>query len=106
MSRDRSDPFSQSSSGAGAVNPPGGGAGAKAPQAPEVFARKASGLIRTASVFDVFSFNVLSGLIGISSLFILSLVPAFYPGANLWLATLFGGLEVLPLVLVYARLSA
>jgi APA family basic amino acid/polyamine antiporter len=87
-------------------NPPGDAAGAAPAQTPEVFARKASGLIRTASVFDVFSFNVLSGLIGISSLFILSLVPAFYPGANLPLATLIGGLEVLPLVFVYARLSA
>ena len=100
MSSDSPDNVSMSSAGVGA------GAGVAKPQAPEVFARKASGLIRTASVFDVFSFNVLSGLIGISTLFILVLVPAFYPGANVPLSVLIGGLEVLPLVMVYAALSA
>jgi APA family basic amino acid/polyamine antiporter len=78
----------------------GGGA-----QSPQVFARKASGLIRTASPFDVFGFNLLSGLIGISSLLMLVLIPAFYPGANLVVAVLIGALECLPLVMVYARLA-
>ena len=83
-----------------------GMSGERPPQAPETFTRKASGLIRSATVLDVLGFNVLCGLTGIAALWLLVLGPPLYPGANLVLATLIGGLAALPLVMVYARLSA
>jgi len=73
---------------------------------PQVFARKASGLIRRAGWFDVFSFNVLNGIGGIISVLMLSLIPAFYPGANLALTTILATLVFVPMVVLYAKMSA
>jgi len=73
---------------------------------PQVFARKASGLIRRAGWFDVFSFNVLNGIGGIISVLMLSLIPAFYPGANLALTTIIATLVFVPMVVLYAKMSA
>jgi APA family basic amino acid/polyamine antiporter len=74
--------------------------------APQTFSRKASGLIRRAGWFDVFSFNVLNGIGGIISVLMLSLIPAFYPGANLVLTTILAALVFAPMVILYAKLSA
>jgi amino acid transporter len=56
-----------------------------------IFLRKASGLIRTASLTDtyIFNFGLISLGVGVGT--VLFYGPAFYPGANLWAATLIGG---------------
>lgn len=56
-----------------------------------VFLRKASGLIRTASVTDtyIFNFGLISLGVGVGTVLLYG--PAFYPGANLWASALFAG---------------
>jgi APA family basic amino acid/polyamine antiporter len=75
-------------SGSGAVGPSG------------AFVRKASGLVRQASAFDAFIFNVYFINIGMGVAFLL-LFYAFYPGANLVLSTIACLVLVLPTSLLY-----
>ncbi len=64
------------------------------------FVRKASGLVRQASAFDAFIFNVYFINIGIGVAFML-LFYALYPGANLVFATLACMVLVLPMSVLY-----
>lgn len=73
---------------------------------PKVFARKASGMIRSASTWDVFGLNLNNTLLGIGAAFVLSFVPALYPGANLYLSIVLGGLLCVPMAVTFARMSA
>jgi len=73
---------------------------------PEVFVRKASGLIRTAGTWDVLAYNINFTSIGLLLLFVLLLGPAFYPGASLPWATVICVIAILPLALVYGYLAS
>lgn len=64
------------------------------------FVRKASGLVRQASAFDAFIFNVYFINIGIGVAFML-LFYALYPGANLVLSALACMVLVLPMSVLY-----
>ena len=63
--------------------------------ADRVFLRKASGLIKTASVSDVFIYDIGLVSIGLGLGFILFFGPAIYPGGNLFLATILAGIAML-----------
>jgi amino acid transporter len=73
---------------------------------PEVFVRKASGLVRTASTWDVMAYNINFTSIGLLLIFLLMLGPAFYPGINLVWTTIICVLLILPLSLVFGYLSS
>jgi basic amino acid/polyamine antiporter, APA family len=73
---------------------------------PEVFVRKASGLIRTAGTWDVLAYNINFTSIGLLLLFLFLFGPAFYPGASLPWATVICVLAILPLALVYGYLAS
>lgn len=73
---------------------------------PEVFVRKASGLIRTAGTWDVLAYNINFTSIGLLLLFVFLFGPAFYPGASLPWATVICVLAILPLALVYGYLAS
>src|SRR5271166_4942083 len=62
---------------------------------PEVFSRKASGLVRVGSTLDVFIFNV--GLVsdGIAIAYNQYYGPSLYPGAQPWISTLLAALGML-----------
>jgi amino acid transporter len=64
------------------------------------FVRKASGLVRQASAFDAFIFNVYFINIGIGVAFMV-LFYALYPGANLVLSALLCMVLVLPMSVLY-----
>jgi amino acid transporter len=64
------------------------------------FVRKASGLVRQASAFDAFIFNVYFINIGVGVAFLLLYYP-LYPGANLVLTTILCLLLVLPTSVLY-----
>jgi amino acid transporter len=73
---------------------------------PEVFVRKASGLVRTAGVWDVLAYNINFTSIGLLLAFLILLGPAFYPGISMELSTIFCVLLILPLSLVFAYLAS
>jgi len=73
---------------------------------PQVFVRKASGLIRTAGTWDVLAYNVNFTSIGLLLLFLFLFGPAFYPGASLIWATVICVICILPLALVYGYLAS
>ena len=73
---------------------------------PEVFVRKASGLVRTAGVWDVLAYNVNFTSIGLLLLFLILLGPAFYPGINMSLSTIICTVLLIPLALVYGYLAS
>jgi amino acid transporter len=73
---------------------------------PQVFVRKASGLIRTAGAWDVLAYNINFTSIGLLLLFLFLLGPAFYPGASLPWATVICVICILPLALVYGYLAS
>jgi len=75
-------------------------------QRPDVFVRKASGLIRTAGTWDVLAYNINFTSIGLLLLFLFLLGPAFYPGASLMWATVICVIAILPLALVYGYLAS
>jgi APA family basic amino acid/polyamine antiporter len=75
-------------------------------QQPEVFMRKASGLVRTAGVFDVLAYNINFTSIGLLLAFLILLGPAFYPGVDLSLSTIICVLLILPLSLVFGYLAS
>src|SRR3989449_1795323 len=64
------------------------------------FVRKASGLVRQASAFDAFIFNVYFINIGIGVAFLMLFYP-LYPGANLVFSTLACLVLVLPMSILY-----
>lgn len=78
----------------------------EAEKRPEVFVRKASGLIRTAGTWDVLAYNVNFTSIGLLLLFLFLYGPAFYPGASLPWATVICVACILPLALVYGYLAS
>lgn len=73
---------------------------------PQVFVRKASGLVRTASTWDVLAYNINFTSIGLLLIFLIMLGSAFYPGINMALSTIICVLLILPLSLVFGYLSA
>ena len=74
---------------------------ASGPAAPVgAFVRKASGLVRQASAFDAFIFNVYFINIGMGVAFLVLFYP-LYPGANLVLTTILCLILVLPTSLLY-----
>jgi len=73
---------------------------------PGVFSRKATGLVREASLKDVLFFNVNMQNVYIGVIFSLLLIPPLYPQANIYLATLIAWVIALPVSYVYAKLSA
>ncbi len=73
---------------------------------PGVFARKATGLVREASLRDVLAFNVNMQNVVIGVIFSLLLIPALYPAANIYLAIIIAFVISIPVSWVYAKLSA
>lgn len=59
-----------------------------------IFLRKASGLIRTASLLDVLIYDIGVVSIGLGVGTVMLYGPAFYPGGNLVWATLFSGIAM------------
>ena len=84
----------------------GGESSATPSLTPSTYSRKASGLMRSATVRDVFNFNISNAIAGLVIVWMLLYVPSLYPGANVYLATLIGGVVALPMVLTYSRMSA
>ena len=78
----------------------GGVAAGTGPTDKGFFVRKASGLVRQASAFDAFIFNVYFINIGIGVAFLILFYP-LYPGSNLVLSTLACLVLVLPLSVLY-----
>ena len=76
------------------------------PDAPQVFARKATGLRREASARDVFIYNTNNQNIGIGVAFVVLLIPSLYAGASMVTATILAGLLALPMAGVYAYFAA
>ena len=81
-------------------SPPVGGGG------PQVFARNATGLRREARARDVFIYNTNNQNVGIGVTFMVLLIPAFYAGGSMLVATLLAGLLALPMACVYAYFAA
>jgi APA family basic amino acid/polyamine antiporter len=77
-----------------------------APDAPQVFARKATGLRREASARDVFIYNTNNQNVGIGVAFMVLLIPPLYVGASMVWATVFAGLLALPMAGVYAYFAS
>lgn len=73
---------------------------------PGVFSRKATGLVREASLRDVLAFNVNMQNVYIGVIFSLLLIPPLYPNANIYLATLIAWVIAVPVSYVYARLAS
>jgi amino acid transporter len=74
--------------------------------APEVFARKATGLRREASALDVFIYNTNNQNVGIGVTFMVLLIPALYIGGSMVTATILAGILALPMAGVYAYFAA
>jgi amino acid transporter len=72
---------------------------------PVTFSRKATGLVRAASLHDVLAFNVNMQNVFIGALFSLLLIPPLYPKANIYIATLIALIISLPVSWVYAKLA-
>jgi APA family basic amino acid/polyamine antiporter len=72
---------------------------------PVTFSRKATGLVRAASLRDVLAFNINMQNVFIGVLFSLLLIPPLYPGANIYAATLIALIASLPVSWVYAKLA-
>jgi amino acid transporter len=76
------------------------------PDAPQVFARKATGLRREASARDVFIYNTNNQNIGIGVAFMVLLIAPLYAGASMVTATILAGLLALPMAGVYAYFAS
>ncbi len=70
------------------------------------FSRKATGLVRAASMKDVFIFNINMQNVFIGVIFTLLLIPPLYPQANIYGAILIALVVSLPISWVYAKLAA
>lgn len=75
------------------------------PSRPSAFTRKATGLVREATLRDVFFLNANQMTPVLAVVFMLLLIPPLYPGANIYLATLIALACAVPSTYVYARLS-
>lgn len=75
-------------------------------QKPQTFVRKASGLVRTAGVFDVLAYNINFTSIGLLLAFLIWLGPAFYPGINMAWSTVISVIFLIPLSLVFGYLAS
>ena len=73
---------------------------------PQVFIRKASGLVRTAGTWDVLAYNINFTSIGLLLAFLILLGPAFYPGISMGLSAIICVALLLPLSLVFGYLSS
>ncbi len=71
-----------------------------------VFARKSSGLVRAASATDASFVNMYVATFPIMLAFMLGLVLAFYPGANIFLTMAIGFVLAIPIVGTYALASS
>jgi amino acid transporter len=76
------------------------------PDAPQVFARKATGLRREASARDVFIYNTNNQNVGIGVAFMVLLIPPLYAGGSMVVATLFAALLSIPMACVYAYFAS
>jgi len=72
----------------------------------EVFVRKASGLVRTAGVWDVLAYNINFTSIGLLLVFLIMLGPAFYPGISMAWSAVICTLLLIPLSLVFGYLAS
>ena len=72
----------------------------------EVFVRKASGLVRTAGVWDVLAYNINFTSIGLLLIFLIMLGPAFYPGISMAWSAVICTVLLVPLSLVFGYLSS
>ena len=70
-----------------------------------LYVRQATGLVRAAGKWSVLVYNIMFVSIGLMTLFTLSLIPAFYPGANIQLTFVLALVIVLPTSMVFAMLS-
>jgi len=73
---------------------------------PETFVRKASGLVRTAGVWDVLAYNINFTSIGLLLIFLIMLGPAFYPGVNMAWSAIICTVLLIPLSLAYGYLAS
>lgn len=73
---------------------------------PTSFSRKATGLVRAASMKDVFIFNINMQNVFIAVIFTLLLIPPLYPQANIYGSILIALAVSLPISWVYAKLAA
>ena len=73
---------------------------------PQVFVRKASGLVRTAGTWDVLAYNINFTSIGLLLVFLIMLGPAFYPGISMAWSAIICVLLILPLSLVFGYLAS
>jgi len=69
------------------------------------FARKASGLVRTATPFSVFAFNIFWTAFGFVLAYVFLWAPITSPGVDMGLGALVTAVFVLPQVLTYALFS-
>jgi APA family basic amino acid/polyamine antiporter len=71
-----------------------------------VFVRKASGLVRTAGVWDVLAYNINFTSIGLLLIFLIMLGPAFYPGISMATSAIICTVLLIPLALCFGYLSS
>jgi len=71
-----------------------------------MFQRQATGLVREAGTWSTLIYNINFISVGLMMLFVLQLIPAFYPGANMLGSYALALLIVLPTSLAFAMLSA
>jgi basic amino acid/polyamine antiporter, APA family len=84
----------------------GGVTKARAPElAPAQFARNASGLIRSATLWDAFGINATNGLFVLGIAWLLLYAGPLYPGGNVFLTILMAVIVSLPVTLVYLQLA-
>src|SRR5258706_6212993 len=76
------------------------------PSYPGTFARKASGLVRTAGPMDVLAYNINFISIGLLLTFMFLFMPSLYPGVNMYLSMLIAVIITVPTGLVYGFLAA
>jgi len=67
----------------------------------ELFVRKSSGLVRTAGTWDVFIYNIGLVSIGIAVAYNQLLIPAFYAGADIALASFMATIGMIFIALTY-----
>jgi len=73
---------------------------------PEMFTRRATGLVREAGTWSTLIYNVNFISIGLMMLFVLQLEPAFYPGGDMVGSYLLALVVVLPTSLAFGMLAA
>jgi amino acid transporter len=70
-----------------------------------VFARDATGLRKEAGPLDIFIYNINNQNIALGVVFLFGVLAA-YPGGSFWLSVIGATLLVIPIYMVYSRLSA